>query len=360
MPGRANVLKGTPAKMGGSGWSAVRFLLDRTRYCNVQRGFFHQPINSLYDAEVLEIRQLEVLAEIARTGSYTAAAAALGYTQPAVSYQMRRLQRAVGAPLVTRTGRGLRLTQIGEALVRHADTIFSVLRAADQDIASLAARGGGLVRLVSFQSGCVAMLPEVIRRLGQHHRDVHITVTQAEPVEARGLIRSGEADLGLLCNWANEDVPEGEPVMRRVPLMTDRRCVVMRHDHPLADRSTVELAELADDEWVMETFRDRFEAACTNLGFQPRISATVDDTHTIQALVAAGLGISLMSEMALRGQLGPELVHRPLSNWPLRHTYALLWPEMTGVSAVATVLWEIRRAARLAQNDVSGARRQID
>lgn len=307
---------------------------------------------------MLDIRQLEVLAEIARTGSYTAAAASLGYTQPAVSYQMRRLQQAVGAPLVTRAGRGLRLTQTGEALVRHADTIFSVLRAADQDIAALVARGGGLVRLVSFQSGCAALLPEVVRRLRQHQADVHITVTQAEPVEARNLIRSGEADLGLLCNWANEDVPEGESVMLRVPLMTDRRCVVMRRDHPLADRTTVDMAELADHDWVMETFRDRFEAACMNVGFQPRISATIDDTHTVQALVAAGLGVSLMSEMTLRSHLDPQLVHRPLTGWPLRHTYALLWPDMAGVPAVATVLGEIRRAARLARSDLSDARPQ--
>jgi len=308
---------------------------------------------------MLDIRQLEVLAEIARTGSYTAAAASLGYTQPAVSYQMRRLQQAVGAPLVTRVGRGLQLTETGQALVRHADTIFSVLRAADQDVASLVARGGGLVRMVAFQSGCVSLLPEVVARLAALHPDVHITITQAEPVEARHLIRTGEADLGLLCNWENEDLPEGESVMTRVPLMTDRRCVVMRGDHPLAGRASIDLAELADHDWVMESYRDRFTAACTNLGFTPRISATVDDTRTIQALVAAGLGISLMSELALLSHADPTLVHRPLRDWPVRRTYALLWPDMAGVPAAATVLREIRRSARRTQaallDDTEGA-----
>lgn len=303
---------------------------------------------------MLDIRQLEVLAEVARTGSYTAAAASLGYTQPAVSYQMRRLQQTVGAPLVARAGRGVRLTQTGQALARHAEAVFSVLRAADQDIASQVARGGGLVRMVSFQSGCVSLLPEVVGRLHEHHPDVHVTLTQAEPVEARGLVRSGAADLGLLCNWANEDIPEGEPAMLRVPLMTDRRCVVMREDHPFAGRSEIALAELADHDWVMESFRDRFEAACTNLGFEPRISATVDDSHTVQALVSAGLGISLMNEMALRSHLCDDLVYRPLLDWPLRRTYALLWPDMVGVPAIAAVLAEIRRAARLAQGETSG------
>jgi molybdate transport repressor ModE-like protein len=299
----------------------------------------------------LDIRQLEVLAEIARTGSYTAAAAALGYTQPAVSYQMRRLQQAVGAPLVARAGRGLRLTQTGEALVRHADTIFSALRAADQDIASRVARGGGLVRVVAFQSGCAALLPQVVERLRARHPGVRVTVTQAEPVEARRMIRAGEADLGLLCNWANESVPEGESTMLRVPLMSDRRCVVMRRDHPMAGRDAIHLGELSDHDWVMESFRDRFTAACTSLGFEPRISATVDDTRTLRSLVAAGLGISLMSELALRDNTDPDLVHRPLRDWPLRRTYALLWPDMAQVTAVATVLAEVRHAVRVLRTE---------
>ncbi|MGW2299326.1 LysR family transcriptional regulator [Streptomyces violaceorubidus] len=295
---------------------------------------------------MLEIRQLQVLAEIARTGSYTAAAASLGYTQPAVSYQMRRLQRAVGTPLVTRAGRGLRLTPTGEALVRHADTVFSALRAADQDIAARVARGGGLVRVVAFQSGCAALLPQVVERLRTRRPGVRIAVAQAEPAEARRMIRAGEADLGLLCNWANDSLPEGESTMLRVPLMTDRRCVVMRCDHRLAGRGTVDLADLADEDWVMENFRHRFLAACTNLGFEPRFSATVDDTRTLQKLVAAGLGVSLMSELALRDSMDPMLVYRPLRSWPLRQTYALLWPDMAHVASVAAVLQEVRLAAQ--------------
>jgi DNA-binding transcriptional LysR family regulator len=297
-------------------------------------------------AAVLDVRQLEVLAEVARTGSYTAAAASLGYAQPAVSYQMRRLQQAVGAPLVIRVGRGLRLTQTGLALVRHADTIFSVLRAADQDVASIVARGGGLVRLAAFQSSCATVVPEAVARLCTEHPHVRIDLTQTEPVEARQMIRAGEADLGVLCNWENEDVPEGEATMLRVPLMTDRRCVLMRRDHPMADRPVIGLSELAHESWVMESVRDRFLAACTNLGIRPRINATADDQLVVQSLVAAGQGISLVTELALRPHLHPELVYRPLRDWPLRRTYALLWPDMASVPAVATVLEEVKRAAR--------------
>lgn len=294
---------------------------------------------------MLDIHQLKVLTEVARTGSYTAAATSLGYTQPAVSYQMRQLQQAVGTPLVVKVGRGLRLTETGRSLVQHADAIFSVLRAVDQEVSSQVARGGGLVRMVAFQSSCVTLVPELVARLRRLHPEVRVTVTQAEPVEARHLVRTGEADLGLLCNWENEDLPEGEATMRRVELMTDRRCVLMPEDDPMAAQGTVDLASLASRDWVMESFRDRFLAACTNLGFEPRVVATMDDVSAIQALVAARLGISLVSEMALSAHVAPGLVYRPLRQWPLRRTYALLWPDMASVPAVMTVLEEIRGIA---------------
>ncbi|MFB7780976.1 LysR family transcriptional regulator [Streptomyces bauhiniae] len=294
---------------------------------------------------MLDVHQLKVLTEVARTGSYTAAATSLGYTQPAVSYQMRRLQQAVGTPVVTRIGRGLRLTETGRALVQHADAIFSMLRAADQEVSSLVARGGGLVRMVAFQSSCVTLVPELVARLRVKHSGIRVTVVQAEPVEARHLIRTGEADLGLLCNWESEDLPDGESTMKRVELMTDRRCVLMPEDDPLAGQTDIDLAELVSRDWVMESFRDRFLAACTNLGFEPRIAATVDDVSAIQALVAAGLGISLVSEMALSPYVIPGLAHRPLRHWPRRRTYALLWPDMAAVPAVVTVLNEVRTIA---------------
>ncbi|GLY33776.1 LysR family transcriptional regulator [Kineosporia sp. NBRC 101731] len=302
----------------------------------------------------MDVQQLKVLAEVARTGSYTAAAASLGYTQPAVSYQMRRLQQSLGAPVVVRVGRGLQLTELGEVLLQHADNVFSVIRAVEQDMSSAVARGGGLVRVVAFQSGLIRLLPPVIDRLRVSHPNIRISVTQAEPVEARRLIRSGEVELGLLCNWANEDLPEGESTMLRRELITDRRCVVMPAGHALAQRKAIDLTELADQNWVMESFRDRFMAACTNAGFSPRIVATVDDVLTVQALVASGMGISMMNELGLLGHTRPDLVYRPLRDWPLRRTYALLWPDMARVPAVGVVLHEIQAVARAVRKNTPG------
>jgi DNA-binding transcriptional LysR family regulator len=295
---------------------------------------------------MLDLRQLQVLVAVADTGSYTAAAESLGYTQPAVSYQMRRLQREAGMPLVVRTGRGLQLTQAGNALVRHAQSVFGTLHAAHEELATLAARGSALVRIAVFQSCCATLVPLLLSRLSRTDPGLRVELHQAEPHQTRALLRSGQVDLGLLCNWEYEPLPDGEESMRRIPLMTDRRCVVMRRGHPLAGLDQVDFAELAEEKWVMESFRDRFDAACANAGFSPRIVATTDDHVTIQMLVASGLGITLSNELALTAHMDLRLVARPLRNWPRRCTYALMWPDMEAVPAVTRVVRAIRVCAR--------------
>lgn len=294
---------------------------------------------------MLDLRQLRTLATIARTGSYAAAAETLGYTQSAVSYQMRRLQHEAGTPLVVQAGRGVQLTQAGMALVMHAETALAALQAAQEELGGLAAHSGAVVRITGFQSSCATFVPRVVGYLRRRGSGVRITIDQAEPAEARARIRSGKADLGLLAKWENEPLPAGEEAMRRIPLITERRCVVMPRDHPLAALPEIEFAQLADEQWVMEGARDRFMAACLSAGFTPQIAATVDDQFTIQQLVAAGVGVTLMNELALWPYMDVRLVAHPLQNWPLRSTYVLLWPDMATVPSVARVLRAIQATA---------------
>lgn len=173
-----------------------------------------------------------------------------------------------------------------------------------------------------------------------------MTLLHAEPDVSRSLLRSGEADLGLLRNWTDESLPKGEESMTRIPLLTDRRCAVVPRDHPLAAQTEMDLAALADADWVMESARDRFEAACAAAYFTPKIAATSDDQVTIQNLVAARLGVTLMTDLALTAHLDRRVVARPLRDWPRRSSYALLWPDMAEVPAVRAVLHAVRACAR--------------
>jgi DNA-binding transcriptional LysR family regulator len=290
-------------------------------------------------------RGLQALIAISRTGSYTAAAEMLGYSQPAVSYQMRRLQQEVGTRLVIQASRRVRLTQAGNVLVKHAESVFAAMRAATEEIAALAALGGAVVRVEAFQSICSALIPPATDDLRAQGSGLRIVLHQAEPVEARDRVRYGEADLALLARWENEPLPAGEEPMSRVPLMSDRRCLVMRSDHPLASQQKIDFAALADESWVMESFRDRFDAACRENGFVPQIAATTDDNMTIQDLVTAGFGVTLMNELGVHAHLQEGLVARPLRDWPRRIVYALLWPDMASVPAVAAVVGAVQAAA---------------
>jgi DNA-binding transcriptional LysR family regulator len=308
---------------------------------------------------VFDLRQLQVLAEVARTGTYTAAAESLGYTQPAVSYQMRMLERAVGSPLVTRIGRGIRLTTVGQALARHADTVLAALRTAEDEVSALTSNGGGEVRLAAMQSGCVALVPGALGALRRTHPELEISVTQTECPTSHRLVLSGEVELAMMCDL-ELDESEGQnvspdPRLRRVPLLTDHRCVLLPADHPAAGAPTVALADLAGERWVLESGRSRFLTACQDAGFSPRIAATADDQLTIHCLVANRIGLAIMNQLGLGAHTDPRVVARPLRDWPSRRIFALLWPDMMRVAPVSALLQALRASARTHVRRMSGA-----
>lgn len=314
---------------------------------NVQSGHLPATIKSLYASGMFDRLQLLVLTHVARTGSYSAAARSLGYTQPAVSYQMRRLEHAATTPLVIRAGRGIHLTNAGRRLAAHAETVLAALNAAEQEIIALSSQERGLVRLAAFQSACAAIVAHLPAVLAESPANVQLAIHQLEPPEAAEQITSGTVDIGLLCDWDNEPVAYGEQPFSRHLLLMDRRCVLFPLTHPLA-RATgeVNFADLRDESWVMETARDRFAAACAAAGFQPRIAGTVDDNITIQSMVAGGAGIALVNELGLLPYLDRRLAARPLADWPRRRVYASTWPQMGRVPAIATVLEALLQAAR--------------
>jgi len=290
-------------------------------------------------------RQLQVLAEVARTGTFTAAAEALGYTQPAVSYQMRTLERAVGAPLTTRYGRGVRLTPVGAALARHAETVLAALRTAQDELASLVSVGGGQVRLSAFQSGCVGLVPSALAALRRTHPELEVVLTQTECAVSHRLVLTGEVDLAVVCDLDDAESPP-DPRLSRIPLLSDQRCVLLPADHLAANAESVSIAELAQERWILETVRSRFLLACQEAGFTPRIAATTDDQLTIHSLVANRIGVAIMNELGVTAHTHPSVVARPLRDWPTRHISVLLWPDLTRSAPVAALLAALGTAAQ--------------
>ena len=111
---------------------------------------------------MLDVRRMRVLREVAQRGSFSAAAEALSFTQSAVSQQIAALEREAGCKLVQRNPRGIRLTEAGEALVRHADAILARLSEAEAELEAIAGLRGGRLRLASFESAAASLMPDTV------------------------------------------------------------------------------------------------------------------------------------------------------------------------------------------------------
>src|SRR5690242_15853527 len=138
-----------------------------------------------------------MLRAVAREGSLSAAARALGYTQPAVSHHIARLEAEIGTALLTRLGRGVQLTDAGVALVEHTDAVVSRLSAAEEEVAAIAGLRAGRVRLAAFPSGSATLMAGALTRLRAAHPGVEVSFSEAEPEDSLPLLRAGELDLVL-------------------------------------------------------------------------------------------------------------------------------------------------------------------
>jgi DNA-binding transcriptional LysR family regulator len=272
---------------------------------------------------MLDVRRMRVLREVAARGSFSAAAEALSFTQSAVSQHVAALEREAGTKLVERGRKGVRLTDAGRVLVGHADAILARIDSAEQDLAALAGLRGGRLRLVSFQSGGATLAPRAVAAFHERHPQVELSMLEAEPDEAGRLLRSGDVDLALVYDHESTPGMLG-PDLLLTHLLDDRYDAILPKGHALAGRARLSLSDLSGEPWVASTSvcgcRQITESVCRDAGFEPRVAFEADETLAAQALVAAGVGVTLLPQLALTA-LHPGVVARRLSNPPVRHIW---------------------------------------
>jgi DNA-binding transcriptional LysR family regulator len=273
---------------------------------------------------MLDVRRMRVLREVAARGSFSAAAEALSFTQSAVSQHVAALEREAGTQLVERHRSGVRLTEAGRVLVGHADAILARIESAEEDLAALAGLRGGRLRLISFQSGGSTLAPRAVAAFHARHPGVELSMLEAEPDEAGQRLKSGEVDLALV--YDHESTPGLlAPELSLTHLLDDRYDAILPAGHALAGRARLSLADLAGEQWVASTSlcgcRQITETVCREAGFEPRVAFEADDTMAAQALVAAGVGVVLLPQLALT-TLHPGVVARRLVNPPARRIWA--------------------------------------
>ncbi|MEU9705166.1 LysR family transcriptional regulator [Streptomyces sp. NPDC047981] len=294
---------------------------------------------------MIEARHLRVLRAVAATGSFSAAARELGCTQPAVSQQMKALETSAGTPLLIRTGREMRLTQAGEALVRHAAGILAGLTAAEEEVAAIAGLRAGRVRLVSFPSGSSTLVPTALAALRAAHPGTRVSLVEAEPPRSIEMLREGDCDVALAFRYGAGQAEWDDLIVR--PLLADRLVGLVPEGHRLADAEAVSIAELADESWIAGCPRCRRQLVdvCEEAGFAPRIDFATDDYPAVVGLVGAGLGVAVLPELAIesvRPKGARTVVVEPAVE---REIVALTLPDLAQVPAVAATLDELTRAA---------------
>jgi DNA-binding transcriptional LysR family regulator len=325
---------------------------------------------------MLDVTRLRVLVAVARCGSVTAAARTLNYAQPSVSHHLARLEAETGTKLIQRAGRGIRLTDAGRLLAERAAEVIGRLDAAENELAAYTGLRAGRLRLAAFPSALGTIVPAAAALLREQQPGVDLRLTEAEPPEALRMLRAGYVDVAMVFRYSEEkpespleeaaededtgiDLTEG--LRERLLLTEPVLLVTSAHGSaqagaPERAEPPAELAGYARHRWIAGCDRCRANLLrqCALAGFTPKIAFTTDDYIAVQALVAAGLGVSTLPALCLRAARHPGIRTVPLPG-AHRSILAVRYGDPPDPPAV-TVLMETLRTVAVPPPRSAGSR----
>lgn len=246
------------------------------------------------------LHRLRLLRELERRGTVTAVAGALNYTVSAVSQQLALLEREAGTALFEKRGRRIALTEAGLVLAGHARIILAAVE--DAAHAMEAARIGTTAELTAgvWASVATTLLPTGIAVLARDHPGLVVRTRELAPEDTHGAVRDGSLDLSFVLDYSNYAMDRG-PGLTRVPIGVESLHAVVPRGS--VDAEEVSLVDLAAAPWVISRPRSHFgravRIACREAGFEPEVRHEAGEQATALALVAAGLGVTVASDLGL-------------------------------------------------------------
>lgn len=256
-----------------------------------------------------------MLALVAEHGSLARAASELRLTPGALTARVTKAERDAGVPLVHRGPRGARLTEAGSVLARHGRDIDHSCEAAAADLDELLGRTVARLRIGSFLSVALRVLPEAMTALRHRRPNSDLSIVEGTSTDLRARVTRGDLDLAVVATY--DDEPELAPWLTAVPLLEDPLVVCLPAEHRLAstppDRR-VRFSQLRHEPWVAilagETARAQFDRIAAEHDLQPRVQFQTESYDVAQAMVGTGLGVAVLSRLGVRPT--PGAVHREL------------------------------------------------
>ncbi|MFG1643266.1 LysR family transcriptional regulator [Amycolatopsis sp. NPDC049252] len=301
-----------------------------------------------------------LLRQVVTCGSFTAAATALGISQPAVSQHIARLEQEVGMQLLDRAGRGMRITYPGKVLLHHTEGLLSHLREATRELSALAQPDGGEVRMVTFPSAAATIVPPVVGTFRRALPKAKVLLSEADPVVALPRLLAGDADLALVYDYPDIGEPR-DPRLHWEVVADDRMAVVLPAGHRLAATAEVPLAGLAGEHWIAPNpcpCLDAFVNACRGALFSPEIVAVSNDHAAMVGLVSAGIGVAVVPRIMAPAPIPAAVVLRPLRDAGISRSIAAV-TRTTGYRPPATDRLVATLRAELAGHAAPGLRLDI-
>lgn len=296
----------------------------------------------------IDLNYLRTLRALREHRTVTAAAAVLHLTPSAVSQQLAALSRAVGAPLLLRQGRGVRLTPQALVLLEHGEIVHAQLERARADLARFDAGEIGVVTIGAFATAISGLVVPSLANLSRDRPGIAVVVEEMEAPECFSALDAGVVDLVITVDYAFGPGPQ-DPRYQRIELLRDALRVVVPASHQVARRRAVSLGELSEERWIVGTqphpCSDITLAALAAASVSPTLVHRTNDWQAVLSLVECGAGVALVPTLALDRRRTGVVDLRVAPSEPARNIYAAVRKGSEGAPHVAAVLDVLRAFA---------------
>jgi DNA-binding transcriptional LysR family regulator len=301
-----------------------------------------------------DLRRLRAFHAVVRSGSFSAAARELGYTQSVVSHHVAALERELGVTLVNRGTRPVSASDAGQRLLRHTEPALGHIAAAEDELRAVAGLESGVLRIGAFLSASNSFVPAAVARFEAAHPTIQVRLEHVEEPEELRRLRSGELDVAVIYRvreGSGNGLEQPAGGFAEAYLADDPYRVVLPLSHPLAGRGELRLADLAGERFTappgggFHPYRVLLDRLCAEAGFEPRVVHEVNDVTVARAFVAAGLGVAVLPELALPPPQSDVAVRPVHDGQPFRSVHAA-WLRGRHVPSVAHIVRYLGDAAK--------------